>query len=57
MVDENAHVQIIERHQSLTDNPSLTNCVTEIFADKRGIVDYYKVQNDKENAHLLTVLL
>jgi Fe-S cluster assembly protein SufD len=53
VVDENAHVQIIERHQSLTDNPTLTNCVTEIFADKRGIVDYYKVQNDKENASLI----
>jgi Fe-S cluster assembly protein SufD len=53
VVDENAHVQIIERHQSLTDNPSLTNSVTEIFAAKRGIVDYYKVQNDKENASLI----
>ncbi|MGB1307564.1 MAG: Fe-S cluster assembly protein SufD, partial [Oceanihabitans sp.] len=29
VVDENAHVQIIERHQSLTDNPVLTNSVTE----------------------------
>ena len=53
VVDENAHVQIIERHQSLTDNPSLTNSVSEIFAAKRGIVDYYKVQNDKENASLI----
>jgi len=53
VVDENAHVQIIERHQSLTDNPSLTNSVTEIFAAKRGVVDYYKVQNDKENASLI----
>ena len=53
VVDENAHVQIIERHQSLTDNPTLTNNVTEIFAAKRGIVDYYKVQNDKENASLI----
>ena len=53
VVDENAHVQIIERHQSLTDNPTLTNSVTEIFAAKRGIVDYYKVQNDKENASLI----
>jgi Fe-S cluster assembly protein SufD len=53
VVDENAHVQIIERHQSLTDNPTLTNSVTEIFAAKRGIIDYYKVQNDKENASLI----
>lgn len=53
IVDENSHVQIVERHQSLTDNPVLTNCVTEIFANKRAIVDYYKVQNDNENASLI----
>ena len=53
IVDENSHVQIIERHQSLTDNPVLTNSVTEIFANKRAIVDYYKVQNDNQNASLI----
>lgn len=53
VVDENSQVQIIERHQSLTDNPVLTNSVTEIFADKRAIVDYYKIQNDNENASLI----
>ncbi len=53
VVDENSHVQIIERHQSLTDSPVLTNSVTEIFADKRAIVDYYKIQNDKSDASLI----
>ena len=53
IVGENSHVQIIERHQSLTDNPVLTNSVTEIFAHKRAIVDYYKVQNDKQTASLI----
>lgn len=53
VVDENAQVQIIERHQSLTENPTLTNSVTEIFAAKRAIVDYYKVQNDQSNASLI----
>ncbi|WP_034042007.1 Fe-S cluster assembly protein SufD [Wocania ichthyoenteri] len=53
VVDENSHVQIIERHQSLTSNPVLTNSVTEIFANKRAIVDYYKVQNDNANASLI----
>ncbi|UKM65824.1 Fe-S cluster assembly protein SufD [Flavobacteriaceae bacterium GSB9] len=53
VVDENSHVQIIERHQSLTDNAVLTNSVTEIFANKRGIVDYYKIQNDNDNASLI----
>ncbi|KJD31678.1 Fe-S cluster assembly protein SufD [Tamlana nanhaiensis] len=53
VVDENSHVQIIERHQSLTNNPVLTNSVTEIFTAKRAIVDYYKIQNDNENASLI----
>ncbi|MDN3595749.1 Fe-S cluster assembly protein SufD [Zunongwangia endophytica] len=53
VVDENSHVQIIERHQSLTDHPVLTNSVTEIFADRRAIVDYYKIQNDKTTSSLI----
>ncbi len=53
IVGENSHVQIIERHQSLNENPVLTNSVTEIFAQKRAIVDYYKVQNDLQSASLI----
>ncbi len=53
VVDENSHVQIIERHQSLTDHPVLTNSVTEVFTNKRAIVDYYKIQNDNQNASLI----
>ena len=53
VVGENSHVQIIERHHSLTDNPVLTNSVTEIFTNKRAIVDYYKIQNDRETASLI----
>ncbi|WP_189361015.1 Fe-S cluster assembly protein SufD [Algibacter mikhailovii] len=53
VVEENSHVQIIERHQSLTNNAVLTNSVTEIFARKRAIVDYYKIQNDTANASLI----
>ncbi len=53
IVGENAHVQIVERHQSLNSNPVLTNSVTEIFAQKRAIVDYYKVQNDVQTANLV----
>ncbi len=53
VADENAHVQIIERHQSLSSNAVLTNTVTEIFADKRAMVDYYKIQNDKPSASLV----
>jgi len=53
IVGENSHVQIIERHQSLNENPVLTNSVTEIFAQKRAIVDYYKIQNDHMGANLI----
>ena len=53
VVEENSHLQVIERHQSLSDNPVLTNSVTEVFAKKRAIVDYYKIQNDNRNASLI----
>ncbi len=53
VANENSHVQIIERHQSLNENPVLTNTVTEIFAAKSAHVDYYKIQNDVEQASLI----
>ncbi|NRS88748.1 Fe-S cluster assembly protein SufD [Flavobacterium sp. 7E] len=53
VVGENAQVQIIERHQSLSENPVLTNSVTEIFAEKNAIVDLYKIQNDNDTANLI----
>ncbi len=53
VVEENAELQVIERHQSLTSNEVLTNSVTEIFAAKRAIVDYYKIQNDNATASLI----
>lgn len=53
VVDENSHVQIIERHQNLDNSESLTNSVTEIFANKKAIVHYYKIQNDTVKASLI----
>lgn len=53
VVGENSHVQIIERHQNLSENTTLTNSVTEIFVNKRAIIDYYKIQNDTNNASLI----
>ncbi|MCR9263451.1 MAG: Fe-S cluster assembly protein SufD [Flavobacteriaceae bacterium] len=53
VAEENAEVQIIERHQSLTENEVFTNSVTEIFAAKDANVDYYKVQNDANTASLV----
>ena len=53
VVGENSHVQIIERHQSLSENAILTNSVTEIFAEKSANVDVYKIQNDKDSASIV----
>ncbi|MEJ6547512.1 MAG: Fe-S cluster assembly protein SufD [Flavobacteriaceae bacterium] len=53
VVEENSEVQIMERHQSLSTNAVFTNAVTEIYADKRAIVDFYKVQNDLHTASLV----
>ncbi|GGG39525.1 Fe-S cluster assembly protein SufD [Croceivirga lutea] len=53
IAEENAEVQVIERHQSLTSNEVFTNSVTEIFAAKDARVDYYKLQNDNANASLI----
>lgn len=53
IVEENAQIQIIERHQSLTSNAVLTNSVTEIFAERNAYVDYYKIQNDTVSSSLI----
>ncbi|GLB53918.1 Fe-S cluster assembly protein SufD [Neptunitalea chrysea] len=53
VVEENAQVQIIERHQSLTAHPVLTNSVTEMFVAENAVLDYYKIQNDLQSASLI----
>ena len=53
IVDENSQLQIIERHQNLTENEVLTNSVTEVFVNSKSIVDYYKIQNDNKQASLI----
>tara|TARA_R110001632_G_scaffold95933_3_gene202131 strand:+ start:1608 stop:2921 length:1314 start_codon:yes stop_codon:yes gene_type:complete len=53
VAEENSEVQIIERHQSLSDTRVFTNSVTEIYAGKHANVDYYKIQNDKLEASLV----
>lgn len=53
IAEDGSQLQIIERHQSLTDNAVLTNSVTEVFVGKNANVDYYKIQNDKTSASLI----
>ena len=53
ILEEGAEVEVIERHQSLTENEVLTNSVTEVFLEKNAKLDYYKIQNDKSKASLI----
>jgi len=53
IVEENAQIQIIERHQSLTSNAVFTNSVSEIFAERNAMVYYYKIQNDSVSSSLI----
>ncbi len=53
VVDQNAQVQIIERHQSLKEHPVVTNSVSEIYLHKDSFLDYYKLQNDLPSASLI----
>ncbi len=53
VVDQNAQVQILERHQSLKEHVVVTNSVTEIYAHQDAFVDYYKIQNDLSTASLI----
>ena len=53
IVEQNAEVQILERHQNINEAESFTNFVSEVFAARDARVSYYKVQNDSEKASLV----
>ena len=53
VLEDNTQAQIIERHQSLNTQGTLTNTVSEIFVGKNAHLDYYKIQNDQDNASLI----
>ena len=53
IVDQNAQVQILERHQSLKEHDVVSNSVTEIYTHQDALVDYYKIQNDLSTASLI----
>jgi Fe-S cluster assembly protein SufD len=53
VVEENAQVQITERHQNIDQKEVFTNSVTEIFAHDNSLIDFYKIQNDKRNCSLI----
>ncbi len=53
VVEENAEVTLVERHQSLSAMPVLTNSATEVFAERNARLNYYKIQNDNHEASLI----
>lgn len=53
VIGKNSQAQIIERHQTINAKPNLTNSVTEIHVGKNSELDYYKIQNDTQEASLL----
>src|SRR5690554_36269 len=53
VAEANSQVQIIERHQNLTENATFTNVVTEVYNSKDAMVDIYKIQANTENASMV----
>ncbi len=53
LVEQNAEVSILERHQSLSEHDVLTNTATEIFALRDSRLNYYKIQNDAPAASII----
>lgn len=53
ILEQGAKAEIIERHQSLTETPVLTNAVTEVSVGANAELHYYKLQNDVHSASLV----
>lgn len=51
---ENAQVKIIETTKTIGDTASLSNKVSELYADKYARIEYYKIQDDTDNASQIT---
>ena len=51
IVDEQAHVQVVENYATLGSNESFTNQVMEIIVENEARLEYYKIQNDGSNTN------
>lgn len=51
IIEENAHVKVAETFQTLGNERSFTNIVSEIFVAKDAYAEFYKVQNESQNAY------
>lgn len=50
-IGKNAQVKMAEAFRTIGEYRSFTNVVTEVYVDKDANVEYYKVQNESENAY------
>lgn len=53
IAEENAQVQITERHQNFNGEEVFTNALTEIIVKQNAVVDFYKIQNDKKQCSII----
>lgn len=53
VLEDQSEVKIVERHQTVNEEPTFTNAVTEIVVGKESYLHYYKIQTDKKNASLV----
>ncbi len=51
IIEENAHVKVAETFQTLGEERSFTNIVSEIFVAKDAYAEFYKVQDESKNAY------
>lgn len=53
VAEDNAQVQIIERHQNIGESSVFTNSVTEVYNSKDAQVKLYKIQANTETSSLV----
>ncbi|HEX2867155.1 MAG TPA: Fe-S cluster assembly protein SufD [Ignavibacteriales bacterium] len=47
---KNSQVKIIESHHSISDKAYLFNSVTEVITEENAVVNYFKIQNESDEA-------
>ncbi|MDA0327282.1 MAG: Fe-S cluster assembly protein SufD [Bacteroidetes bacterium] len=53
VAQDNSQLQITERHQNIDHKEVFTNTLTEIYAHDNAVIDFYKIQNDKQCCSLI----
>lgn len=57
LVEENAEVSFIEKHNKIGGYASFTNAITAFVVEKEARTKHFKIQNDAENAHFIGTTL